>query len=178
LVQQTKAEYEEAIKALKAMNGMEKEVARLTAEMNQVYGPKVAASGAIELDATPEEFEKAGSKFAKEGNHVSEFREPFWETPGVSLSFPFTIVAGPDTGIEGKISAGVSKSAMWKIKEILLGLGVAYTTNSNGKIVFNPSDVAGKKALTKWQTMKDTRPVEEGGKGTEYTKPVSVLKIE
>lgn len=178
MVTLTKAEYEEQIKALSQMKGQEAMVKKMTDEMNALYGPKPAASGAIELDATPEEFEKAGSKFAKEGNHISEFREPFWETPGVSLSFPFTIVAGPDTGIEGKISAGVSKSAMWKIKEILIGLNVSYSTNSNGKIVFNPSDVAGKKAYTKWQTMKDTRPVEEGGKGTEYTKPVSVLKIE
>lgn len=174
MVTLTKAEYEEQIKALQAMRGMEKEVARLTAEMNQAYGPKVAASGAIELDATPEEFEKAGSKFAEKGDHVSEFREPFWETQGVSLSFPFTIIEGPDIGKEGKISAGISKKAMWKVKEILLALGIPYETSANGKIIFNPSDVAGKKGYTRWEIEKDTRP----GKDTEYTKPVSVLKIE
>lgn len=180
----TKEELQQQINVLSQMTGMDTKVTELKAELARRFPSNedkqiTPAGDTIDLDVTAEEMEKAGSKFATAGLHASEFQRPFWETQGISISFPFVIVTGPDQGIESKISAGVSKSAVWKIKEILKALGVSWTENkATGKVSFNPDDVAGKKAFTKWETMKDTRDAALGGKGTEYTKPTGAIKIE
>lgn len=180
-MQITEAEYNDQIRILSGMANMGSEVARLTKERDAIYGKKgtpVASGDMITLDMTPEEWEKAGSKFAGKGLHVSEFGMPAWHTAGVSLDFPFTIVDGPNKGIEGTISAGVSKGAAWKIKELLTALKVDYTKTATGQVAFNPADVAGKKAYTQWDETVDSRTPEEGGKGTTYTKPTKAVKIE
>lgn len=176
----TEAEYNDQIRVLSNMPGMEKKVAELTKERDSKFGAKQSAStaGMIVLDASVDEFETSNSKFANKGLHVSEFGTPLWHTPGVSLDFPFTIIEGPNKGLEGAISAGVSKAACWKIKEILTAVGAAYTSTKDGRVAFNPDDVAGKKALVQWDEFKDDRSPEEGGKGTVYTKPTKALKIE
>jgi len=130
------------------------------------------------LDVTPEEMEKAGSKFANPGLHLSEMGMPEWETPGQSIRFPFTIVEeGPDNGKESKLVAGISPSAIWKLKEILKAVGVPYKKTADGKVAFNHMEMVGKQFMSLWTKQKDSRPVEEGGKGTEYTKPTAAYPV-
>lgn len=129
------------------------------------------------LDVTEEEYEKAGSKFAKAGAHLSECDMPEWKTPGVSIAFPFTILEeGIDKGLKGDIFCGVGKDSIWKLKEMLAALGVKYTVK-DGKVAFNSTQCAGKQFQSIWTEEVDTRPVEEGGKGTHYTKPTSALPV-
>ena len=128
-------------------------------------------------DVSPEEYEKAGSKFAQAGDHLSECGMPEWDTPGVSIKFPFTIVEeGEDEGKESKISAGVGKNALWKLKEILTALGVK-CKEVNGKVAFDPMACVGKPFVSVWTTEKDSRSPEEGGKGGSYTKPTGALPV-
>jgi len=128
--------------------------------------------------ATEDEYEAtSGSKFAKPGLHLSEFGMPYEKTPGMSLAFPFTIVAGDDKGKENEIFAGLGKNALWKLKEILIALGVEIKKTKGGGIGFDFAEVAGKQAQVLWRTQQDTRSLSEGGTGGSYTKPVSVLPI-
>jgi len=129
-------------------------------------------------DVNEEEYEKAGSKFAAEGAHLSECGMPDWDTPGVSIKFPFTIVEkGDDKGKESKMSAGVGKSALWKLKEMLTALGVSIKVGEKGQVSFDPLECVGKKFLSVWTTEIDSRPASEGGKGGSYTKPTAALPV-
>lgn len=126
---------------------------------------------------TPEEYEKAGSKFAKVGAHLSEYGMPEWETPGQSIRFPFTIIEeGEDNGKESKYVAGVGKTALWKLKELLKSAGVA-TKEVDGKVAFDPMECVGRQFQSIWTMEKDSRPASEGGKGGTYTKPTSALPV-
>ena len=127
---------------------------------------------------TEEEYEKAGSKFAKEGVHLSECGMPEWDTPGVSIKFPFTIIEeGEDKGKESKVSCGVKKEALWKLKEILTALGVPIKTNAEGGVALDPMACVGKQFQSVWTTEIDSRPASEGGKGGTYTKPTAALPV-
>lgn len=129
------------------------------------------------LDVTEEEYEKAGSKFAEVGEHLSEMGMPEWETPGLSIRFPFTIIEeGEDKGKESKLVAGVSKNALWKLKEVLKAIGVAVTVK-DGKPTFDSTSCVGKQFLTVWTLQKDTRTPEEGGTGGTYSKPTGALAV-
>ena len=99
---------------------------------------------------------------------------PTWKQAGVSLSFPFTIVGGNDKGMEGELYCGVAKDGIWKLKEVLKALGVTVVV-ANGMPTFDPLQIVGKKGMTLWTQQKDSRSVEEGGKGTMYSKAVSVF---
>ena len=130
------------------------------------------------LDVTPEDMEKAGSKFARPGLHLSEMGLPEWETPGKSIRFPFTIIEeGPDNGKQGKLVCGISPDALWKLKEVLQAVGVPYKKTADGRVAFNHMEVVGKQFMSLWTKQKDSRPIEEGGKGTEYTKPTSAYPV-
>ena len=127
---------------------------------------------------TEEEYEKSGSKFATEGAHVSECGMPDWDTPGVSIKFPFTIIEeGEDKGKESKLSCGVGKTALWKLKEMLTALGVVTKVNDKGEVTFDPMACVGKQFQSIWTTEVDSRPASEGGKGGTYTKPTSALPL-
>lgn len=164
-------ELEEKVAKYKSMG--ETELAdKYQAELNKLKATSAPPqAGDIVLNVSPEDFEKASSKFAAPGLHLSVFGMPYWKTPGKSLAFPYTIIEGEDADKEGEIFCGVSKEAAWKVKEILKALGVSYK-NQNGLVAFNPADVAGKQGKVLYGQVKDSRPVEEGGKGTIYTKPV------
>ena len=128
-------------------------------------------------DITPEEYQNAGSKFAKPGAHLSECGMPEWDTPGVSIKFPFTITEeGEDNGKENKISCGVKPTGVWKLKEMLVAIGVA-CKETDGKVAFDPIECVGKKFLSMWTTETDTRTAAEGGKGGSYTKPTSAFPV-
>lgn len=131
----------------------------------------------LQLPVTPEEYESAGSKFANAGAHLSKISEmPDWDTPGVSIKFPFVIIDGVNAGIEGKISCGVKKDGIWKLKEMLTALGVDVVIK-DGKPTFDPMSCIEKQFLTVWTEEVDSRTPEEGGKGTKYTKPTSALPV-
>lgn len=151
------------------------ELAALEAQLQTpVTAGGAAPAGVFTLPVSEDEYEKAGSKFAQPGMHLSEFGMPTWKQAGVSLTFPFTIVDGNDKGLEGEIYCGVNKDGIWKLKETLKALGVAVTI-TNGRPTFDPMQVVGKKGMTLWTMQKDSRSVEEGGKGTTYSKAVSVF---
>ena len=127
---------------------------------------------------TEEEYEKAGSKFAAEGMHLSECGMPEWETPGQSIRFPFTIVEeGDDKGKENKIVAGVKIGAIWKLKEMLSALGVAISINKERQVSFDQEACVGKQFISVWATEIDSRTPAQGGKGGTYTKPTAALPI-
>jgi len=131
------------------------------------------------LDVDQEDYDKAGSKFALPGLHISEMGMPEWETPGKSIKFPFTIVEdGVDKDKKGKIVCGISKEALWKLKETLTAVGEEVKTTPEGKISFNHMAIAGKRFKSLWTKQKDSRSVEEGGKGTEYTKPTAAYPLD
>jgi len=172
MAEQSIAELQAKVDKYRSMG--ENELAeKYQAELNAKKGKSGGspALGDIVLNVSPEDFEKASSKFAAPGLHLSVFGMPYWKTVGKSLAFPYQICEGEDDGKEGEIFCGISKDAAWKIKEILKALNVSYK-NQNGLVAFNPADVAGKKGQVLYAQVKDSRPVEEGGKGTIYTKPI------
>lgn len=137
-----------------------------------------AQEGKFTLPVTEEEYQEAGSKFAAPGAHLSEMGMPYWKVQGQSFGFPFTIIEdGPDQGKEGEYFVGVGKNAIWKLKEILGAVGVEPEMVKGGdgkrRPSFDPDAVSGKRFQSIWTTQRDTRPPEEGGKGTTYTKPTS-----
>ena len=153
-----------------------KELARLEKKENK--GKMEEQDTSFELPMTPEEYEKSGSKFAQEGAHLSEMGMPVWDTPGKSIAFPFAIIEeGEDAGKESKISAGISKDAIWKLKEILKSVDVEVAF-PGGKPSFDGMACVGKKFLSLWTKHLDKRPAEEGGKGGSYTKATGALHVE
>jgi len=131
------------------------------------------------LDVTPEEFETAGSKFARAGLRLAELGMPEWETPGKSIRFPFIIVEeGPDNMKDGKLVAGINKDAIFKLKQILDAASVPHTKTADGKTTFDKSAVVGKQIKVMYIATVDERPAEEGGKGTKYTKADSAYPPE
>jgi len=64
----------------------------------------------------------------------------------------------------------VTPEEMWKLKEILAAAGVPATKTADGKMTFDKNTVAGKQIKVLYTQEVDSRPVEEGGKGTKYTK--------
>jgi len=131
------------------------------------------------LDVTPEEFDSAGSKFAKAGLRLAELGMPEWETPGQSIRFPFIIVEeGADNMKDGKLVAGVSKAAMWKLKEILSAAGVPTAKTADGKVTFDKAAVVGKQVKILYTNEVDSRSPEEGGKGTKYTKASAAYPVD
>lgn len=171
MAESTIAELEAKVAKYKSMG--ETELAnKYQAELDSKKGKSGAVtSGDIVLNVSPEDFEKASSKFASPGLHLAVFGMPYWKTAGKSLGFPYTIIEGEDADKEGEIFCGISKDAAWKVKEILKALNVSYK-NQNGLTAFNPADVAGKKGRVLYAQVKDSRTEAEGGKGTIYTKPV------
>lgn len=129
-------------------------------------------SGSIALPMTEEEFEAAGgSKFPAVGKHLSEMGMPGWKEVGRTIAFPCTITEeGPDKGKEGILYVGISKDAVWKLKEVLGALGIAYKVNKKGSPEFNPAECAGKVFDSIWTEAVDTRPADKGGKGSKYSK--------
>lgn len=172
-------ELKNKIAVLESMDdpGMQPQIDAAKAELAKLEAPAAAPAaspnGSFEIPVSADDYETAGSKFAQAGMHLAEFGMPYWKSPGVSIGFPFTIIGGPDKGKESEIFAGVDKKGVWKLKEVLEALKVPVTV-VNGKPQFDPMAVVGKKGETLWTKQKDSRSVEEGGKGTEYTKAVSV----
>jgi hypothetical protein len=126
---------------------------------------------------TAEDYEKAGSKFAKEGLHLSEMGMPDWKNAGASFVFPFTIIEeGEDNGKVGEFYPSAKKTGLFKLKEILTAIGVNYKI-VGGNAAFNSDECVGKKFYSVWTTQKDLRKPEDGGTGNTYTKPIGAKSI-
>jgi len=137
-------------------------------------------------DAT---YEKSGSKFItfNESDKIGtlyyrdiEVDMPDWDNQGVSIKFPVRITEkGADAGKEAKLSAGVSETAVWKLKDILkaFGVEVKMVKKADGAKhpEFEAEEVAGKAAVGVWVLRMDERTPEEGGKGAKYPKLESIL---
>ena len=180
-------ELESDIAALETVAGTEKIVADKREQLEKLTStapakPKkgeksMSEEDTIELPVDEQEWEKAVSKFAEAGMHLSEMGMPYVKTPGRSLGFPFTIVEdGPDYGKEGEIFAGMDKGAIWKVKEILGAIDVPVAI-VNGSPQFSRAACVSKKFMSVWTEQKDSRRPEEGGKGTTYTKATGAARI-
>jgi len=194
--QQTVAEIQEKIKILKSIGEaervkeLEEELAALASEPQlkseevQTMPGETTEPMADEfvLDGvSQEEYEKATSKFAAVGKHLSEAGAIYWKTPNQSIAIPFTIVEeGPDNGKEGEIICGVSAKAIWKLKQTLEALGVEIgIKNVNGvkRPMFDANQIPGKQFLSLWEEQIDSRSPEEGGKGAKYSKPTTAISL-
>lgn len=143
--------------------------ARIYQEVSK--GNIMVEEGQFILDVTPEEYETAGSKFARAGLRLAELGMPEWKAVGQSIRFPFIIVEeGPDNMKDGELFAGTGKTAMWKLKEILSAAGVEVAKTTDGKVAFDKNAVVGKQVKVLYTEEVDTRTKEEGGTGTRYTK--------
>lgn len=138
---------------------------------------KGVGRSADDLPFSEDDWEKATSKFATVGEHVSEFGVPYWKTAGKSIAFPFVITEeGIDAGKEGEIVAGVEPHSVWKLKEILRAIGwdMDKKPRYSEIVEFAP----GKSVKTIWTVQVDSRSPEEGGKGGRYTKPTGAVSLE
>lgn len=92
-----------------------------------------------------------------------------WDNVGVSLKFPVTITEGIDEGKQSKISAGVSKKAVFKIKRLYEAIGVTPQLK-DGHPVVKPSDFEGKKAIGVWVITEGTKGGIVGAEPVKYPK--------
>ena len=176
------------IEALEPLEGTAGLVSEKKAELAKLEGSAappakkkgdkdMVEEGVIEFPVSEEEWDKARSKFAKAGLHLSEMGMPYVKTAGKSIAFPFTIVEdGEDNGTDGEIFAGMTPDSIWKAKEILNAVGVPYRV-VNGKVQFAPSECVSKQFMSLWVEQVDSRTAAEGGKGTKYTKPTGAVKV-
>jgi hypothetical protein len=129
------------------------------------------------LPMTQEDYEKASSKFALPGMHLSEIIEvPVWDTPNVSIKFEFKIIeSGEDFGKTGKISAPVSAKGAFKMKECLEATGIKPKMVKTKDGTVHPKvdflEALGKQVYTEWTEEVDKRTAAEGGTGRKYSKP-------
>ncbi len=139
-----------------------------------------SGTGLMEIPGvSKDDMDAAGSKFVSlPGYYKVEFGTPYWKTPGRSLGFPFTIIEGAEEGKEAEIFAGVTKEAVWKIKEILKAIEVDYQViKATGNVAFDPTEVSGKQGRVLFELQKDERPENEGGTGKSYAKPTTVYSL-
>ena len=151
----------------------------------------------IVLDMNEEELEKAGSKFItipagkKEVSRKIEITmDAGWDTPGKSVKFPIVVIEeGVDLAKTDKLSAGIGKEAVFKIKDCCVALGVNYhqfytkveTGDGSKKISFNLNKfvaaVVGKQAYGIWKLQEGWKGGVVGGEKVEYSKLISFSAI-
>ena len=184
----TKAELQQKIETLKNIGETERaaeleaELAAMTGEKTEVVSMSEVAKDEFVLAVTQAEFEKASSKFAAVGKHLSEAGAIYYKTDAkTSVAIPFTIIEeGPDHNKEGEIICGVSAKAVWKLKQTLEALGVEFGTkviNGIKKPYFDANQIPGKQFYSEWTEQVDTRTAEQGGKGGKYSKPTSAISL-
>ena len=132
------------------------------------------------LPVSREEWESAGSKFIMMTPQEKALKGAYrrikvsnvdWDNPGTSLKYEFEIVeAGPDKGKMDKISAGVSKAAAWKVKEINGSLGIPTEFNAQGQPGFNRSDAFGKEGVAFYALIKGHKGGDPNAEVVEYPK--------
>ena len=174
----TKQELIDQIAALKSA-GLTKEAQKKEKELQAMEskGKTVPAPSSSGFSMSEDDWNKAQSKFATPGLHLSEFGMPDWDTQGKSIKFPFTVTeeGTSNDGIEAKISTGISPASAGILKRYLLNMGIAVDFPITLEKI--QSWVPGKRAMTLWTKQVDKRTPEQGGKGTEYTKAVDIQPV-
>ncbi len=142
------------------------------------------------LPVTEEEYQSAGSKFVvfPPGSKVgdNQYRDvemgmPDWDTPGQSIKFPVSITEeGPDKGKEDKISTGVGKSGVWKLKEVYRSvtgedLPMKKQKDGSNHPVLDPTKVAGKTAVAQYQMQKGKKGGDPNAEDVTYPKLIAIL---
>jgi len=134
------------------------------------------------LPVNKEEYDKAVSKFITIPEGLTEVYlnvevgMPDWDTPDVSVKFPVRVTdEGVDFNKEDKISAGVGKTAIWKLKTILTNLNVPVTVKAGGKVAFDPASCAGAPAVGHWVKTKGRKGGDPDAPETVYSKLMDLL---
>ena len=127
--------------------------------------PKISVKGVSEKD-----YNQAGSKFitlptpevGAAATLAIECGMPDWDTPGQSIKFPVKVIQeGVDQGKEDKISCGIKKDAIWKLKEVVAGFGKpdAVSFDEDGVLQLDADVFPGIKAYGIWiGTKSNTDP--------------------
>lgn len=134
------------------------------------------------LPITPEQYERAGTKFITFSSYDAVGKcyykeivclKPDWDNPGISIQFPIRIIGpmyDPDIGKQFKLSCGVAIDAIWKLKNTLnsLSIKVHYQEVSPNQIypVFDSDEVEGKEGMGCWE-------IQEGYKGGDPTRGIT-----
>ena len=141
--------------------------------------------GIVLPGVTEDECNLAGSKFiafppgAKVGD--TEFRDieigmVAWDTPGVSMKVPAVVTEdGPDKGKEEKISFGVTKTGIWKGKEIIQAITGEDMPIVNGHPEVPVQLMMGKPAVGMWQMQEGHKGGDPSAEVINYPKLVSIL---
>lgn len=172
----------EEIGELRAAGKYKAELAKIQVKEEKAI---MAEEGTVfPIPVSEEEYETAGSKFAAAGLHTVEMQMPMWDTPGVSIAFPFVLIDenDPDEGKSNKVSSGVGANAVWKLKDILKALGVLVTmkVGKDGKKhpQFDANQVAGMKAKVLFEEMTGHKGGDPSQPIVKYTKPTTILPLE
>lgn len=134
-----------------------------------------------------DEYEASGSKFITfdSSDPVGKtYKKPVeigvvdWDTPGVSMKFPVTIIGNDiDAGKTDKLSAGVGTNAVWKLKDTLKAIGapVEMKQGAGGKMfpVFKSEDCEGKKAMGVWEVQMGNKGGDPQAERIKYPKLVA-----
>jgi hypothetical protein len=171
------AELQKKIKDLTAL-GETDAVAKYQAELNKRQGKTELASATSGV--TADDWDKAGSKFPKEGLHHAEFFAGEWKTVNQSVDLKFVLDGedDEDKGKEGNLYPGTSAKSIWRFKEICKALGVEpIFKNGVLNVAAMLPSFAGKSGMVQYVPQKDTRKPEDGGTGGTYTKPITVVAV-
>jgi len=139
--------------------------------------------GWLTIPVSKNEWEAAGGR-ASAGLHIAEMQMPHDDTPGVSIAFPFELVGeyDPDKGKKGKVSAGVSPAAVWKLKDILKALNIPlkFVADKNGVEYprFDAKLVAGKQAKILYESETGHKGGDKNAPIVKYTKATSVFPLD
>ncbi len=146
----------------------------------------VDKEGGITLPGvTEDEYNTAGSKFivfppgAKVGDvgyRDIEIQAVDWDTPGVSMKVPVIVSEeGPDMGKEEKISFGVTKTSIWKGKEIVKAITGEEMPMIDGHPSVPVEKMKGRAAVGMWQMQAGHKGGDPNAEVINYPKLISIL---
>ena len=164
-----KGELEEQIKKLKGM-GEDDSAQKYIDQLNKLTGKAVETpAGGVSQD----DWDAAGSKYAKEGLHKAEFYAGAWKNTNVSVLLKFVISDDDDedNGKEGELWPGVGATAIFRFKEICKALGVdPIFKNGALDVVAMFPKFAGKVGMVHYAPKKTN-------KGNTIITPLTVLPV-
>ena len=160
------------IKRLKDMEEGEDAWGKYQTELDKKLGKssEPSSTGGV----SQEDWDAAGSKYAKEGLHKSEFYAGEWKNTNVSVLLKFVISDenDEDNGKEGELWPGIGPSAIFRFKEICKALGVdpIWKRDKTLDVVAMFPKFAGKVGMVHY-AMKKTN------KGNMIAAPLTVYKV-
>jgi hypothetical protein len=135
----------------------------------QSKSSSVSTSGGVSQD----DWDAAGSKYAKEGLHKAEFYAGEWKNTNVSVLLKFVISDDndEDNGKEGELWPGIGPSAIFRFKEICKALGIEPVFKSGAlDVVAMFPKFAGKVGMVHYAPKKTN-------KGNIIITPLTVYKV-